>query len=332
MIVPGRPTKALSRTESLSPARGFTSPGASHLVRPDHSVYQERTSNPSALMRIIPRTSFGLSGTPSCGQTSGPKTPRRATRSIILPAKHTCVRAHTHWPDYVRSIRNAQPQTRGFPFRSIRNASLRLAKNPIRSIGNALPQTRRFPFQSIWNAPLRLAKNLIRSIRNAQPQTRRFTFRSIGNAALRLAKNLIRSIRNDLPQTRRFPFRSIGNDRSVTLKTPIRSIRNTFGLSGTDLRSIRNESSVYQERIFGLSGTPPCRKHALSAALALLTGGLTYLTYLTFLTSPAFQSIWIYHAATLIFFWEEGGSTNTSRSQRTPSALSSRVLPHWRPL
>jgi hypothetical protein len=271
-------------------------------VSSDHSVYQERTSTPSALMRIIPRTSFGLSGTPSCGQTSGPKRPRRATRSIILPAKHTCVRAHTHWPNYVRSIRNAQPQTRGFPFRSIRNASLRLAKNPIRSIGNALPQTRRFPFRSIGNAPLRLAKNLIRSIRNA------------------------------LPQTRRFPFRSIGNDRSVSLKTPIRSIRNTFGLSGTDLRSIRNESTVYQEQIFGLSGTPPCRKHTLSAALALLTGGLTYLTYLTFLTSPTLQSIWIPHATTLIFFWEEGGSTNTSRSQSSPSALSSRVAPHWRPL
>jgi hypothetical protein len=63
-----------------------------------------------------------------------------------------------------------------------------------------------------------------------------------------------------------------------------------------------------------------------------LTGGLTYLTYLTFLTSPTLQSIWIPHATTLIFFWEEGGSTNTSRSQSSPSALSSRVAPHWRPL
>jgi hypothetical protein len=63
-----------------------------------------------------------------------------------------------------------------------------------------------------------------------------------------------------------------------------------------------------------------------------LTGGLTYLTHLTFLTSPAFQSIWISNATTLIFFWEEGGSTDNPRSQRTPSALPSSVAPHWRPL
>ena len=248
MIVLDRPTKALSRTKSHSPARGFTSPGPSHFVRPDHSVYQERTSTPSALMGIVPTTSFGLSGTRSCGQASGPTSPRRATRPIILPAKHTCVRAHTHWPNFVRSIRNAPPQTRGFPFRSIRNASLRLAKNLIRSIRNAQPQTRRFPF---------------RSIRNAPPATRQkslsvYQERSAANPQISFSVYQERP-----PATRQKPLsvyqeRSAANPQnflSVYRERSLRKPQNSYTVYQEHLRSIRNGSSVYQERIDGLSGT-----------------------------------------------------------------------------
>jgi len=180
-------------------------------MRPDDSVYRERTSFPSALMRIILETAFGLSGTPSCRLANARPEPRRTMNTTIFPAKHACARSNTHWPDLVRSIGNAQPLTRRIRFRSIENASLRLPKSSFGLSGTPGPQLRRFPF------------------------------RSMGHAPLRLAKNPFRSIRNDLPQTRKFPFRSIGNDRSVSLETPIRPIRNNGGLSGTKLRSIRNE-------------------------------------------------------------------------------------------
>jgi hypothetical protein len=315
MNVPGGSAKPLSRTQSSKPARDFSSHRPSLFMRPDDSVYRERTSFPSALMRIILEIAFGLSGTPSCRLANVRPEPRRTTNTTIFPAKHACARFNTHWPDLVRSIGNAQPLTRRIRFRSIGNASLRLPKNLIRSIRNARAATPQISFSVYRERTPATPQNLIRSIRNAQPQVRRFPFRSMAHAPLRLAKNPFRSIRNDLPQTRRFPFRSIGNDRSVSLETPIRPIRNSGGLSGTKLRSIRYESTVYRERIFGLSGTHPCRKPPLRASLALLTGGLTFLTHLTSLTSPALQFIRIPLATTVMIFWEEGKHTNFLRSR-----------------
>lgn len=102
---------------------------------------------------------------------------------------------------------------------------------------------------------------------------------------------LIRRVPKDENPPRRFsvyrehqpsnPFKTFSAYREHPCQTrinPIRPIRYSHGLSGTKLRTIRNESSVYQERIFGLSGTHPYRKTLLSAHLALLTGGLTFLT------------------------------------------------------
>jgi hypothetical protein len=153
MNVPGGSAKPLSRTQSSKPARDFSSHRPSLFMRPDDSVYRERTSFPSALMRIILETAFGLSGTPICRLANARPEPRRTTNTTIFPAKHACARSNTHWPDLVRSIGNAQPLTRSIRFRSIENASLRIPKSSFGLSGTPGPQLRRFPFRSIGNAP-----------------------------------------------------------------------------------------------------------------------------------------------------------------------------------
>lgn len=66
-----------------------------------------------------------------------------------------------------------------------------------------------------------------------------------------------RSIRNIRIASRVEPFRSIRNSGLSDGRPTNRPIKNSFGTSGTVHRSIRYESSAYQEHFFGPSGTAP---------------------------------------------------------------------------
>jgi len=254
MIVPDSTSRALSWAKSLSPPRDFTSPGPSHFVRPADSVYRERTSCPSALMRTIPRAVFGPSGTRSYAVASSLTAQRRTSRASILPDKHACLRAHTPWPSFIRPIWNTQPQTRRFTIRSIGNITLRLAKDPFRSIGNivletadilfGIPGTRRA--MPLWLSLFEYSLPIHHDIAYGGPskkdpelQTRRLDFRSIRNDERQNPEKPFRSIRTIARKPSEFLY---GLSRTASAYRERR-----LGRSGTNRRPIRNGSSVYQE-------------------------------------------------------------------------------------
>jgi hypothetical protein len=314
MFVPDSPSSALSRAKSLRPARVFYTPSPTLFVRPGDSVYRERISNPSALMRTVPGSLFGPSGTRCFTRSNGLRTKHSATLTPPLPSQllRIAIRKELGFP--IRPIRNSNAQTRRFPFRSIGNITLRLAENLFRSIGNTRLKAAVIKFS--LSGTLRANPRQIKPSKNLQP----LNDDNLGCFVSRRAPSTqacclgFRSIRNKGPQNPIKAFRSIRNNRPQTLRNPIRSIENGFGLSGTEPRMIRNESSDYQERFFGLSGTPHIRRRALSEELALLTGGLTLLTPLTSLTSPASQFSPPRALSFAIVLSEEGTQTKFARA------------------
>lgn len=272
MFVPDSTTVALSRATTQEPARAFNAPWPTCFVCPADSVYREHTPSPSALQREHPRPSFGLSGTRCCYDATGLTAKRSAALRNIPLHKPAGIGAQRGRRFPIRPIRNTQPQTRRFPFRSIRNTVPEPADFEFGLSGTLLGFLRWLTLSKPFLPFKHHVAGLIPSKKPKWMKTRCQDFRPIGNTG---------------PQNPSKPFRSIRNNRPQSRRNPIRSIRYRFGLSGTKLRTIRNESSAYQERIFGLSGTHPRRKRPLSQQLALLTGGLTFLTPLTSLTSPA---------------------------------------------
>jgi hypothetical protein len=332
MFVPDRPTHALSRAKLLRPARDFYTPWPALFVRPVDSVYRERISDPSALTRTIPGSLFGPSGTRCFTKSKSLRAKRTATLAPPLPSQRPRSATRTVLGFPIRPIKNSNAQTRRFPFRSIGNITLRLAENQFRSIGNTALKAAVFKFG--LSGTLRAIARWLKSSKNSRPLNDDILecFPSGGAPSLQARSLGFRSIRNSRPQNPLKAFRSIRNNRPQTLRKSIRPIENSFGLSGTKLRMIRNESSDYQERLFGLSGTPSIRRLALSEHLALLTGGLTSLTPLTSLTSPASQSSAPRALTIAMVFSEEGKQTQSRstpdahRARRYPQAHSTKVL------
>ncbi len=332
MFVPDSPSSALSRAKSLRSARVFYTPWPTLFVRPGDSVYRERISNPSALMRTVPGSLFGPSGTRGFTRSNSLRAKHSATLAPPFPSQRLRIATRTDLGFPIRPIRNSIAQTRRFPFRSIGNITLRLAENLFRSIGNTGLKAAVITFG--LSGTLCTNPRRITSSKHSQP----LNDDNLGCFVSRRAPSVqarclgFRSIRNSGPQNPIKAFRPIRNNRPQTLRNPIRSIENSFGLSGTKLRMIRNESSAYQERFFGLSGTPPIRRRALSEELALLTGGLTFLTPLTSLTSPASQSSPPRALSFAIVLSEEGKQTQSRstqhalRARHNPQAQSTKAL------
>lgn len=275
---------------SIRPSRHTYARRPSHITRPLDSVYRERTTNPSALTRIVPGSLFGPSGT-LCWTMAMKLCARQSALWAASPSSNSPPgQTRESFGCGIRPIRNTHAQTRRNPFRYIRNMALRLAENPFRSIRNTALNPADFSFgrsgtQSSIPRQHRLSHPPLRS------QHDHFATRPSLPSYSSLARpRAIRPIRNSTAQNPAKAFRSIRNTEPQSRRNPIRSIKNTLGLSGTEPRMIKNESSDYQERILGLSGTPPLRNPALTLQRSALTGGLTFLTPLTSLTGPASQS------------------------------------------
>lgn len=100
----------------------------------------------------------------------------------------------------------------------------------------------------------------IRSIGNTANETPSF-LRFVNSDHLespgRIAQHPYSAYREHWLETGTKGFRSIRNTACSDRWPAIRPIENGFGTSGTEYWSIRYESSAYQERFLGLSGTGP---------------------------------------------------------------------------
>ena len=327
MFVPDSTSIALSRAKSFRPAIDLTSSWPGHFLPPPDSVYREHISCPNARTQEHLSPACGLLGTRCCTREAVPITQRSATRILIHLAKQVCARTHRHTAALIRPIRNTGPQTRRIPFRPIRNNPLRLAEKCFRPIRNRPPKIAEPAFVLSGTLCAIPCCALPSKISLCVTQRNLESFSSHIDRMTKTRRPDFRSIRNTKPLIPLNPFRPIWNNRPLSRTNLMRPIKYSLGLSRTKYRTIRNESSAYRERILGLSGTAPCREGTLSADLALLTGGLTFLTPLTSLTSPAYQSFTLCAGSTQMIFLEEGGQHNTCGSQRNARAYNQRQ-PH----
>lgn len=313
---------------SIRPSRHNCARRPSHITRPLDSVYRERTTNPSALTRIVPGSLFGPSGT-LCWTMAMKLCARQSALWAASPSSNSPPgQTRESFGCGIRPIRNTHAQTRRNPFRYIRNMALRLAENPFRSIRNTALNPADFSFgrsgtQSSIPRQHRLSHPPLRS------QHDHFATRPSLPSYSSLARpRAIRPIRNSTAQNPAKAFRSIRNTEPQSRRNPIRSIKNTLGLSGTEPRMIKNESSDYQERILGLSGTPPPPKPRAHTATLGLDRGSNFFNPFNFSNRPCVPIQSAAHPQPFSGFLEEGVGTTIPITPAAPHSQHKAARAH----